>query len=89
MHTIGIAFIRSPSILVCSEDCINVETTTKNDIVCTHCHNCLGNMLVTDNNEFTYEFYKDRIKFNKDEHKGFYSPLRRCLLSLLDIYRAK
>lgn len=60
-------------------------------VVCLHCANRLGRSLEENRKEqripdFAYELWKDKVSVDGER---IYSPVRRLLLSLLDIYLSK
>ena len=60
-------------------------------LVCAHCANRLGRSLEEDWKErripdFAYELWKDKVSVGGER---VYSPVRRLLLSLLDLYLSR
>ena len=86
-------FVRLVSFLVHPND---VGENVRKDpadktIVCSHCSNRLGRSLDEDKEkrripDFAYELWKDKVSVDGER---VYSPVRRLLLSLLDMYLSK
>ena len=86
-------FVRLVSFLVHPNDVgenVRKDSADKT-IVCSHCSNRLGRSLDEDKEErripdFAYELWKDKVSVDGER---IYSPVRRLLLSLLDMYLSK
>ena len=87
----GIGFLRLVSFLFHPDDIATTVSLKDSILICSLCGNRLGRSL-NDCQEgkiipnFAYEVFKDKLSIN---HHPLYSPLRRFLFTLLDIYLSK
>lgn len=86
MHVPGTAFVRSYSIMVCQEDCRNARVDGSR-VLCDHCQSVLGCALESESKGCTFDVLKDKVRISQGA--SFYSPLRRILFMLMDVYRSK